>query len=106
MKLCDAIMSPAARKMKTRRDSLFPRHLLYITAATAVAIVLAFATLPFLPPHRAAGPPVDATLLGSTFLFVPVYVVIAVGLIFGSIYLFKWIMDYDPDEPSNYQPGA
>lgn len=100
------------KKMRSPSDSLLPRSVRYATAAVAAAIVLALASLPFLSPHRAPGTPLQAQLppsfsnLGSTPVFIPIYVVIVIGLVFGGMYLFKWIMDYDPDEPGNYDAGS
>jgi hypothetical protein len=53
-------------------------------------VILAFAVVLFLPSDRSTIPP------ESTLLFVPIYLTIVVVLVFGSMYLFKRLLDTEP----------
>jgi len=53
-------------------------------------VILAFAVVMFQPANRSTLP------AESTLIFIPVYLVIVVVLVFGSMYLFKRLMDAEP----------
>jgi len=89
--------------MKSPADSKLPPYVRYAVPVLAIVFMLVFSMLAFLPPHRSVGQPLESVPDTSTILFVPAYLVIAITMIFGGLYLFKWLMDYDPDEPTNYK---
>jgi len=53
----------------------------------SVLVILAFAAVMFQPPYKGNLP------TESTLIFIPVYLTIVVVLVFGSMYLFKRLMD-------------
>jgi hypothetical protein len=53
----------------------------------SIVVLLAFALVLFLPSDKDAIPPT------STQIYIPVYLVIVVVLVFGSMYLFKRLFD-------------
>lgn len=61
-------------------------------------VILVFAIVVFLPADRI---PIPAE---STLLFVPIYLLIVVTLVFGSMYLFKRLVDAEDSPPSS--PGS
>ncbi len=56
----------------------------------SILLVLAFAIVSFQPPYKSTIPP------ESTLVFIPVYLTIVVILVFGSMYLFKRLVDGEP----------
>lgn len=53
----------------------------------SIVVLLAFAVVLFLPSDKNAIPPT------TTQIYIPVYLVIVVVLVFGSMYLFKRLLD-------------
>ena len=57
----------------------------------SIVVLLAFAVVLFLPANEAAIPPT------STELYIPIYLIIVVTLVLGSMYLFKRLLDTEPE---------
>jgi uncharacterized membrane protein YhaH (DUF805 family) len=53
----------------------------------SIIVLIAFAVVTFLPANESTLP------IESTTLFIPIYLTIVVVLVFGSMYLFKRLMD-------------
>ncbi len=62
----------------------------------SVLLVLAFAIVSFQPPYKGTLP------VESTLVFIPVYLTIVVILVFGSMYLFKRLVDGEPPSSSTH----
>lgn len=65
----------------------------------SVLVLLTFAVVLFLPSNRDALPPT------STEVYIPVYLVIVVLLVFGSMYLFKRLLDTETPPASGEAPA-
>jgi hypothetical protein len=61
----------------------------------SIVVLFAFAVVLFLPANEAAIPPT------STELYIPVYLIIVVTLVLGSMYLFKRLMDAETDSATH-----
>jgi hypothetical protein len=57
-------------------------------------VILAFAIVTFLPPNKTTLP------IESTTFFIPIYLMIVVVMVFGSMYLFKRLMDAEEAPPA------
>lgn len=57
----------------------------------SIVVILAFAVVTFLPANKNTLP------VESTTFFIPIYLTIVVVLVFGSMYLFKRLMDTEPE---------
>lgn len=61
-------------------------------------VVLAFAVVVFQPAYKSTIPP------ESTLIFIPAYITIVVALVFGSMYLFKRLIDGEPESSPSQAP--
>ncbi len=68
-----------------------------IPIASAI-VVLAFAVTLFQPAYKGTLP------AESTLIFIPVYLTIVVILVFGSMYLFKRLLDGEPESTPTQGP--
>jgi flagellar biosynthesis protein FliQ len=64
----------------------------------SVLLVLSFAVVVFQPAYKTTLPP------ESTLVFIPVYLTIVVILVFGSMYLFKRLIDGEPESSPSQAP--
>jgi flagellar biosynthesis protein FliQ len=65
----------------------------------SVLLVLAFAIVSFQPAYKSTIPP------ESTLIFIPVYLTIVVILVFSSMYLFKRLVDGEPESSPSQAPS-
>lgn len=61
----------------------------------SIIVLMAFAVVMFLPANKSTLP------IESTVLFIPIYLVIVIVLVFGSMYLFKRLMDAEDGLPTH-----
>ncbi len=70
-------------------QSALPRSVHIGVPLASILILLVFAVTIMLPSNKSAFP------TQSTLFFIPIYVVVVVGFVFGSMYIFKLLMDKD-----------
>jgi heme/copper-type cytochrome/quinol oxidase subunit 4 len=66
-----------------------PRSVRIGVPLASILILLVFAVTIMLPSNKSTLP------VQSTLFFVPVYLVVVVGVVFGSMYIFKSLIDKD-----------
>lgn len=69
--------------------SALPRSVHIGVPLASILVLLVFAVTTLLPSNKTTLP------TQSTFFFVPMYLVVVVGVVFGSMYIFKSLIDKD-----------
>ena len=80
---------PPEDARQERATTALPRSVHVGVPIASILVLLAFAFTISLPPNKAPIP------VQSTLFFIPIYVAIVIVLVFGSMYLFKAVMDKD-----------